>query len=86
MEQEKEITPWEFIEASMVKNKNQLTLILVDIEFLSIKRRRVLLTQNPLEEQNIANQLRDKNTAKEAIEESIRILEELREKYKPALV
>ena len=80
----------------MVKNKNQLTLIMVDIEFLTIKRRRALLTQNPLDEQNIvdeqniANQLRDKQNAKEAIEENIRILEELKleelkEKYAPKL-
>lgn len=81
MELEKEITPVEFIDASMVKNKNQLTLLEVDIKFLTIKRRRLMLTQNPLEEQTISQQIRDKEAAKAAVEESIRILTELREEY-----
>lgn len=79
MELEKEITPVEFIDASMVKNKNQLTLLEVDIKFLTIKRRRLMLTQNPLEEQTISQQIRDKEAVKVSVEENIRILTELRE-------
>ncbi len=86
MELEPAISPLEFIEASIRKNQNQLVLVEVDIKFLNIKRRRLLLTQNPLEEQTVTQQIRDKEQAKASLEENLRILAELKEESKPKLL
>lgn len=76
----------DYVEASIRKNQNQLTMTEVDIKFLTVKRRRLLLGANPLEEQKAAQQLRDKEAMKEALEDNLRVLQELKEDYSPKLV